>query len=693
MLRRSFSLVICFLLFGSFVLAQEHLDAIDILEEVTQEEVPEVPPARKADTLLPDPKTIKVDQYTALMQKLEKGLPLPQKEFFIVNTGDEGPIDFSQFGKFNNLGTPEYEYKLENSKGLSEAMGAGLLPNTAAVKKEPQYEEIRKKGLLWENHWVLYESDDLLTAFFAWAECPELAGVKAYFIAKIMERAGYFKQALKSYHSCLVLYPRSVAWGKDGNYVWYIAPAAIANIERLCRDYPQLGLDFVDAMVTIENGDDTNLDNDVIAVNPGRFIPLAAEDRFKNYADFTQMNIIKTIGTDNVKLVNYENGHWQLLVEGNPYIIRGITYTPTKIGLGPMNNAYFLSNWMFSDINNNDIADAPYESWVDENDNGKRDEFEKGIGDFQLLKDMGINTIRLFVDTPGIKYDPTKVNKDVLRDLHEKYGIRVIVGNYLGAYLHGSGAVWARGTDYTDSEQRENMKRVVRKMVMDLKDEPFVLMWLLGNENNLPVSYFGANATRTNAAQRPKAYSTFLNEVAEMIHEIDPVHPVAVGNIELGLLDYYKKYAPAIDVLGINSYRGKDGFDSLWRDAKSKFDRPVLITEYGHDAYHDGVGEVERTQQQYHQGCIRDIIFNQAGGRFQGNAIGGVIFEFLDEWWKDTAGDPDVMQSKRSQVIMPFSDGYSHEEWLGIVGQGSGRNSPLERKPRKSYYFYKDLWR
>jgi hypothetical protein len=36
-------------------------------------------------------------------------------------------------------------------------------------------------------------------------------------------------------------------------------------------------------------------------------------------------------------------------------------------------------------------------------------------------------------------------------------------------------------------------------------------------------------------------------------------------------------------------------------------------------------------------------------------------------------------------------DGYVHEEWFGIVGQGDGENSPFQRHLRKSYFYFKDV--
>jgi hypothetical protein len=203
--------------------------------------------------------------------------------------------------------------------------------------------------------------------------------------------------------------------------------------------------------------------------------------------------------------------------------------------------------------------------------------------------------------------------------------------------------------------------------------------------------HLGVNATRTNAGKEPQAWAEFLNEVAQMIHELDPDHPVAIGNLGSGLAETYNQYAPAVDVFGMTAYMGQGGFGNSWSIARTKFDRPVLIIEYGCDAFAEGKGPDEDAQAAYHEGCLRDIVLNQAGGELAGNSIGGIAFEYLDEWWK--ANDDPMTQATHAQGNSPFPDGKGHEEWFGIMGQGGGRNSPFERQPRKAYEYYKSVWR
>ena len=81
---------------------------------------------------------------------------------------------------------------------------------------------------------------------------------------------------------------------------------------------------------------------------------------------------------------------------------------------------------------------------------------------------------------------------------------------------------------------------------------------------------------------------------------------------------------------------------------------------------------------------------SNADGYGEGNALGGVVFEFADEWWK--AYEP-AKHDVHTQWLGPFSDGWVYEEWFGVCGQGDGKNSPYLRQLRKSYFVMKELWR
>ena len=487
--------------------------------------------------------------------------------FSLYDSGTQFPVNYENFGTFSGIGASDYFYTPTNINGLSAAVGEGIYPNKN-IYADPGYQRYFAEGKLNGSEWDFINSPDPQADFYKWAAAPEPEGVRMFYMAQALANAGLINHAIKAYYSIIVNFPHTPAWDPAGFY-WYVGPAAVNMADYLCREYPEVGYKLANARVIIQNGEDTDLGNDIVTVTPGNFLPYTLQDRITGIVDLSQMSVAQTRGTGKVQLVKYSNGHWQMKVDGKPFTIKGVTYTPTKVGCSSSEALL----WQVSDDNNNGVIDTPYESWVDENRNNLQDINELPVGDFQLMKDMGCNSIRLYhsAGADNKTYAPGDYNKPLLRDMCNKYGIKVIMGDFLGAYCVGSGAAWSGGTDYTDPVQRENMKNVVKAMVLDHKDEPYVLFWLLGNENNLEVS-------NTNAKAHPVEWAKFLNEVADMIHQLDPDHPVAVGNFMLRNIEYYAQYAPALDIVGSNSYPGRYGFGvSFYSEAQEKFDRPVFF--------------------------------------------------------------------------------------------------------------------
>jgi beta-glucuronidase len=344
---------------------------------------------------------------------------------------------------------------------------------------------------------------------------------------------------------------------------------------------------------------------------------------------------------------------------------------------------------MICDDNRNGRIDAPYDSWVDKNRNNLQDADEPTVGDFQLLSEMGVNTIRIYHHSsvsPEIKalypagsegdlmfnHAP---NKALLRDLFSRFGIRVAMGDELGAYAVASGVPWDPGTDYLDATQKANMRKSVEDMIREFKDEPYILCWVLGNENNY-------RFTHTNAYQHPKEYAQFVNEMAKLIHSLDPHHPVVLANGETELLSAYAAQTPDIDIFGVNSYRNP-GFGSLWQQVASAYGKPVLLTEFGiaiPKIVNGKIDEADQAARLRHDWC--DIEAHVAGQSAPQNALGGFIYSWLDNWWQD--GDPNALY---------LEPGHWNHETMGLASQGDGSFSPYLRQLRKSYFTIQALWK
>lgn len=608
-------------------------------------------------------------------------------DFTLYDPGSEEIVDYSKFGVFSGIGTETYAYKITNRKGLAEAVGEGVYPDNS-VYKDPVYRLLVTKGKLAGSQWDYVNIDDQQIAFYKWATSHDTPAVQQYYTALALEKLGATRQAIRAYDALIVNFPKQIGWTVFRTPL-YMGRLAIDRIEYLTHRYPKLGIKLEGAKIVVENGYNASVSDDRFIVNPGKLVKAKPGDLKPKRIDVSRLRIVKTLGTEPVTIVQFENGHWQLRIDGKPSMVKAVAYSPTQVGKSP-HEGYPLDAWQLSDLNGNGKADGPYDSWVDKNGNNRQDPDEKVTGDFQLMKAMGANTIRCYHHA---------MDRKLLGALYSKFGIRVIMGDLLGMYATGSGAEWFKGTDYTNPDQREKMKESVRQMVMEYKDEPYVLMWMLGNESN-----YGEPGDQkkdkvgfgSQAKLQLDAFYAFTNEVAGMIKTIDPNHLVALSNGETLNIDILSKHCDNIDIFGVNAYRGASGFGrSFWEDAKAFINKPVLLTEYGCPAYYAGKDSAfaEEKQMEYHQGNWEDIFDNSAGAGC-GNAIGGVVFEFTDEWWK--AGPPPKfsasVQETNGDFIANLPGGWMYEEWLGLTSQGDGSHSPFMRHLRKSYEYYKKVW-
>jgi hypothetical protein len=373
-----------------------------------------------------------------------------------------------------------------------------------------------------------------------------------------------------------------------------------------------------------------------------------------------------------VTIKKLKNGHYQLLVDKKPFIIKGVCYSPV-----PIRESY------------------EYNFWVDPNQPWKVDG--------NLMKEMGINTVRFY--QPG--ENPDAVRK-VIGDLYNLYGIRTIMGHWLGFWNYPM-------PFYADADFRENVKRSVLQMVHEYKNEPGLLFWVLGNENNYSFSgkVNGWSSPEIDALKDPSAqinerariYYSFVNELAQEIHKIDPNHPVAMGNGELLTLDIASQFSPAVDIVASIIYRGKS-FGNIFKNLREIFDRPLVLIEFGCDAYdaylkqEDESIQADFLKEQWMQ--IYQNLANAEGG--QGNCLGGAIFEWSDEWWKNKEYDPASWSvhdtgSNWSNGAYYFDikvegNKNMNEEWFGIVSLSEELENGLNKRvPRKSYFTLREFWK
>jgi len=373
-----------------------------------------------------------------------------------------------------------------------------------------------------------------------------------------------------------------------------------------------------------------------------------------------------------VHIQKLKNKHYRLVVNGSPYIVKGVCYNPIAIG-----------------------SNHEYDWWSDK--------AKPWITDGKLMKEMGINTIRLYQ-----AHEDSGEVKQVIRDLYNLYGIRTLLGSWLGFWEYPC-------PFYGDAKFQNKVKKEVLEMVNLYKDEPGILGWILGNENNY--SCLGLVNPWSNEeidkepdpqkqkAMRAKIYYSFVNDLSQEIHKVDALHPVGLGNGELVGLEFANQYCQDVDFVACIIYRGKT-FGNLFKSLKMTFNKPVLLAEFGADSYDAYLKREDQDMQAFFlQSQWNQIYLNLANNKIgEGNCIGGTVFEWTDEWWKHNSDNPEFWSVHDTQNgwsngsyyfdIRAAANKNMDEEWFGLVALSPELENGLNKRiPRKAYYVIREFWK
>ena len=172
--------------------------------------------------------------------------------------------------------------------------------------------------------------------------------------------------------------------------------------------------------------------------------------------------------------------------------------------------------------------------------------------EFAIIKEIGLNVVRIFLLWDDFQPDPTSVSQEALKQLVQVADIAVENNLELDVTFftgHMSGPNWSPrwllGGDLPPAAHRDWLRDVVsegrktdkgyrnmfhdemalnaerlllKTVVSTLKDHPGIWMWNLGNEPDL---FAWPNTSDDGAA--------WVKEMVGLIKEIDPYHPVTMG--------------------------------------------------------------------------------------------------------------------------------------------------------------------
>jgi hypothetical protein len=382
---------------------------------------------------------------------------------------------------------------------------------------------------------------------------------------------------------------------------------------------------------------------------------------------FLLLNIFKCSEPSEIELYSDLSGH-KLQVGGSDFFICGM-------------------NWKYYPIGKN----YEYQLW-DEEEGFIRKALEI---EMKLLKDLGVNTIRHYTDVPP----------EWISYIYKTYGIYAIVNHSFGRYGLKINNQWVAQTNYADPDTRNLLLSQITEMVNKYQGTEGLIFYMLGNENNYGLHWEGAETedipNANYAEDQARSLYQLFNEAAKICKKGDNRLPVAICNGDTLYLNLIAQECKDVDILGINVYRGIS-LQKLFDEVKIAWDKPVVLTEFGADAYHS----IENREDQINQARYlfynwQEVYENVAGLNAAKNSIGGFTFQFTDGWWKTGQTKNLTIQDSTASwsnggYLHDFMEGQNNmnEEWFGICAKGTvNRHGMYPIYPRKAFYLLQEIHR
>lgn len=360
----------------------------------------------------------------------------------------------------------------------------------------------------------------------------------------------------------------------------------------------------------------------------------------------------------------------QLLVNGKPFVVNGVAYSPQSIG--------------------------------ESSAGGFRDRPDLYADDFAAIAAAGANTVRIY---------STFLTTTMLDE----------------AWANGLYVIPTFGVDPVQlgcDAGRAYMQDRLEEAIAEWKNHPAILLWMLGNEiaagqpqaelcdtgtcsissaacgneGDCTSGFCSFNtATVCNPAVIPttcpqtpvaqtcipescaKGWFPQLNALAAAVDVADPSHPTGTSQADVGNIGIAScsddAALPNLDLWGANLYRGCT-FSTAFNTYRTESGKPLLITEFGSDSWNNGSGVEDQTMQ---DSCIASLLDEARGALAvtdpaNGVSTGQVLFSWMDEWWKAFDGGGtcsntywDKHDACEGWTQFGYPDPSIQEEWWGIA--------------------------
>ncbi|GAA0738814.1 glycoside hydrolase family 2 TIM barrel-domain containing protein [Gaetbulibacter jejuensis] len=201
--------------------------------------------------------------------------------------------------------------------------------------------------------------------------------------------------------------------------------------------------------------------------------------------------------------------------------------------------------------------------------------------DFKIIKDAGLNSVRIFVqydDFGKANVNPEKLNKlQQTLDAAEENKLKVVVTlfDFYGDY---SVLNWTLNQRHAET------------IVNALKNHNALLAWDIKNEPNLDFESRGKDNV-----------IAWLDNMIDLVKSVDSIHPVTIGWSNTKSATILKD---DVDIVSFHYYEDLDNLDTEIKTLKSKTDKPLVLQEFGLSSYSgfwNPFGASEEDQANYHK--------------------------------------------------------------------------------------------
>lgn len=201
--------------------------------------------------------------------------------------------------------------------------------------------------------------------------------------------------------------------------------------------------------------------------------------------------------------------------------------------------------------------------------------------DFKIIKDAGLNSVRIFVqydDFGRANVNLEKLNKlQQTLDAAEENKLKIVVTlfDFYGDY---SVLNWTLNQRHAET------------IVNALKNHNALLAWDIKNEPNLDFETRGKDNV-----------IAWLENMIDLVKSVDSIHPITIGWSDTNSATILKD---DVDIISFHYYEELDNLDTKIKALKSKTDKPLVLQEFGLSSYSGfwkPFGDTEKDQANYYK--------------------------------------------------------------------------------------------